>query len=212
MLVTSGLLSPLPFWFPWDAWVGRGRTAGPTSGLLLPLLLLSWPPGSSGLLRDWDQVCLQSLAEEPLGHWHCFLLPATPQKLCWGPGSVYKVLLSGFWRLLSGSRQSCGGAGQRPRRPESVAASSGALWGGGQVRCTGCPCCRIMWIGMGWRPPSIKWAGRTRGAGVTCLVVAAAESPAGGGNQKVQTGYCDTTRKFFSSYLDVIVLIYPFSS
>lgn len=39
--------------------------------------------------------------------------------------------------------------------------SSSALWGGGQVRCTGCPRCRITGIGMGWRPPSIKWAGRT---------------------------------------------------
>lgn len=80
MLVTSGLLSLSRSGFlEMHGWV-EAETAGPTSGLA-PLLLL-WPPGSSGLRRDWDQVCLQSLAEEPLGHWHCFLLPATPEKLC----------------------------------------------------------------------------------------------------------------------------------
>lgn len=127
----------------------------PTSRLasLLPL----WPWGTracGGIGTKF--VC--SLVE-PLGHWHCFLLPKHNKSFAEAQGASTKCFSPAFWRLfIFGSRQSCGGQGKT--MSESVA----AMWGDGPVRCKRCSRCRIMGFGMGWGPPSIKWAGRTRGA------------------------------------------------
>lgn len=89
----------------------EAETAGPTSGLA-PCLLL-WPPGSSGLRRDWDQVCLQSLAGSPWAPGIVFCFPQHRKSFAEAQGASTKCSSPAFWRLfIFGSRQSCGGAGQ----------------------------------------------------------------------------------------------------
>lgn len=175
--------------------VGRPRQQGQPQ-VLLPFCS-SGLRGSSGLLPGLGPSLFAVFGRRPLGHWHCFCFPQHHKSFAEARERLQSapllVFLAAFYLWI---RQSCGGGRARPGGPSQLQQQRLRCGGGGQVRCTGCPCCRIMGIGMGWRPPSIKWArGRTREP-VTCLAVALLKSPAGGGNQKVQTDHAHHRSSF----------------